>query len=244
SLRSVVHAAAPCPPAVKRQMIDWWGPILTEYYAGTEGGGTMISSAEWLERPGSVGRTWAGLDVAVLDPSGAMVRTPLLEGPVYFRNMPGALGNFAYHKDPEKTASVYRVDWFTLGDIGYLDQDGYLFLTDRQSNMIISGGVNIYPQEAEDTLIGHPKVRDVAVVGVPDDAMGEAVKAVVIPADGAAPGPALADELIAYCRARIASYKCPRSVDFVDSLPRTDTGKLQKRLVRDRYWQGRDSRLA
>lgn len=244
SLRTAVHAAAPCPPAVKRAMIDWWGPILLEYYAGTEGGGTMISSAEWLERPGSVGRTWTGLSAAVLDEHGEMVATARLEGPIYFRNAPSALANFAYHKDPDKTADVYRGDWFTLGDIGYFDEAGYLFLTDRAANIIISGGVNIYPQEAEDLLTAHPKVSDVAVIGVPDEGMGEVVKAVVIPAAGVMPGAQLAEELIAHCRSILATYKCPRSIDFVDSLPRTDTGKLQKRLVRDRYWQGRDSRLA
>ena len=244
SLRIAVHAAAPCPPAVKRAMIGWWGPILLEYYAGTEGGGTLIGSAEWLERPGSVGRPWAGLDLAILDAAGAMVKTPRLEGPIYFRNLPGWLGNFAYHKDPERTRSAYRGEWFTLGDVGYLDDAGYLFLTDRQSNLIISGGVNISPQEAEDALAAHPKVRDVAVIGVPDDIMGEAVRAVVIPAEGCTPGPALAEELIAHCRATIATYKCPRGIDFVDVLPRTETGKLHKRLVRERYWQGRESRLA
>jgi long-chain acyl-CoA synthetase len=242
-LRTVVHSAAPCPPTIKRAMIDWWGPILIEYYAGTEGGGVLINSSEWLQRPGSVGRPWEGLSVAILDEVGELVTTPSVEGPIYFRNHPGALPNFSYHKDSEKTAAVYRGDWFTLGDIGFLDEQGFLFLTDRQSNMIISGGVNIYPQEAEDVLSAHPKVHDVAVVGVPDDDLGEAVKAVVIPTDGFAAGAELAEELIAYTRARIATYKCPRSIEFVDTLPRTPTGKLQKRLLRDRYWQGRQSRL-
>jgi long-chain acyl-CoA synthetase len=244
SLRVVVHSAAPCPPEVKRAMIDWWGPILLEYYAGTEGGGVLINSQEWLQRPGSVGRAWQGLSVAILDEQGQAVSTPRTEGSIYFRNHPGALSNFTYHKDADKTAAAYRGEWFTLGDIGYLDEDGFLYLTDRQSNMIISGGVNIYPQEVEDILAGHPKVRDVAVVGVPDADMGESVKAVVIPIDGVHAEKGLEEELIAYARARIASYKCPRSIDFVDHLPRTATGKLQKRLVRDRYWKGRASRLA
>jgi acyl-CoA synthetase (AMP-forming)/AMP-acid ligase II len=243
SLRTVVHAAAPCPPDVKHAMIDWWGPILLEYYAGTEGGGVLIDSHEWLRKPGSVGRPWQGLSVAVFNEDGDIEATPRREGRIYFRNHPGALANFAYHKDPEKTAAAYRGNWFTLGDIGYLDEDGYLYLTDRQSNLIISGGVNIYPQEAENVLAGHPKVADVAVVGVPDDDMGEAVKAVIVPADGVAGDGNLADELLAYVRSRLASYKCPRTVDFVDSLPRTPSGKLQKRLVRERYWQGRVSRL-
>jgi fatty-acyl-CoA synthase len=243
SLRTVVHSAAPCPPDVKRAMIAWWGPILLEYYAGTEGGGCLINSAEWLQRPGSVGRPWQGLSVAVFDNTLQPVSTPRTEGAFYFRNHPGGVPNFAYYKDPERTAAAYNGDWFTLGDIGYLDEEGFLYLTDRQTNMIISGGVNIYPQEVEDILAGHPEVRDVAVIGVPDEDMGEAVKAVVVPATLSTPGMALAQELIAYARSRVASYKCPRSVDFVDSLPRTPTGKLQKRLVREQYWKGRPSRL-
>jgi fatty-acyl-CoA synthase len=235
SLRVAVHAAAPCPPAVKRAMIDWWGPILLEYYAGTEGGGTMISSADWLNHPGAVGKPWAGLEVAVLAPDGALVCTPELEGPIYFRNTAGGLANFAYHKDAEKTANAYRGDWFTLGDIGRFDADGFLYLTDRACDMIISGGVNIYPQEVENLLMAHPAVREVAVIGTPDVALGEVATAVVelkpgVTADG------VADQLIAYCRGQLALYKCPRQIEIVSDLPRTETGKLQKRLVRARYW--------
>jgi long-chain acyl-CoA synthetase len=244
SLRVVVHSAAPCPPDIKRAMIDWWGPIVLEYYAGTEGGGVLIDSQEWLQRPGSVGRPWEGLSVAVFGDDGERVLAPGQQGRIYFRNHPGALANFAYHKDAQKTADAYRGDWFTLGDIGYVDEEGYLYLTDRETNMIISGGVNIYPQEAEDVLAAHPQVRDVAVVGVPDNDMGEAARAVIIPAEGSVGSAELAAELLTYVRARLASYKCPRSIDFVESLPRTPTGKLQKRLVRERYWKGRNSRLA
>ncbi|MDO9443201.1 MAG: AMP-binding protein [Beijerinckiaceae bacterium] len=242
-LRTVVHAAAPCPPLIKRAMIDWWGPIILEYYAGTEGGGVMIDTEAWLAKPGSVGRPWTGLDVAIRSDGDQMVKTPGLEGPIYFCNVNSAALNFSYHKDPEKTAAACHGRWFTLGDIGFLDEDGYLYLTDRQANLIVSGGVNIYPQEAEDVLAAHPKILDVAVIGVPDEEMGEAVKAVVKLSTGMMASPALAAELIAYVRASLAGYKCPRSIDFVDSLPRTDTGKLQKRLLRDRYWQGRGSRL-
>jgi len=238
SLRFAVHAAAPCPIPVKERMIAWWGDAIVEYYAGTEGGGTIVRAGEWLERKGTVGRHWSGGKVWILDAAGNEVTQPGVEGAIYFETPPGMAG-FSYHKDPEKTAGSYRGNLFTLGDIGYLDEGGYLFLTDRQSNMIISGGVNIYPQEIENHLIVHPKVDDVAVIGVPNEEMGEEVKAVVIPAAGAAPGPDLAAELIAWCRSAIAHYKCPRSVDFASELPRTETGKMAKRVLRDRYWGGR-----
>ena len=241
SLRVAIHAAAPCPIPVKEQMIEWWGDAIVEYYAGTEGGGTLIRAQEWLGRKGSVGRHWAGGKVWVLDEEGEEVTKPNVEGAIYFEAP--KTGRFSYYKDEEKTSKTYRGDLFTIGDIGYLDEEGYLFLTDRQSNMIISGGVNIYPQETENHLIVHPKVADVAVIGVPDEEMGEAVKAVVIPAPGVAPGPDLERELIDYCRAGIAHYKCPRSIDFVDELPRTETGKMAKRKLRDRYWQGHASRI-
>jgi long-chain acyl-CoA synthetase len=188
SLRVAIHAAAPCPIPVKEAMIDWWGDAIVEYYAGSEGGGTLIRAEEWKTHQGSVGRHWAG-------------------------------------------------------DIGYVDDEGYLYLTDRQSNMIISGGVNIYPQETENHLIVHPKIEDVAVIGVPNEEMGEEVKAVVIPSADAEPGPELERELIDYCRAGIAHYKCPRSIDFATELPRTETGKMAKRKLRDHYWEGHASRL-
>jgi fatty-acyl-CoA synthase len=238
SLRYVVHAAAPCPVEVKRQMIDWWGPIIHEYYSGTEDiGNTYISPEEWLAHPGSVGRPTS--ECHIVGDSGEEL-PPGQAGLVYF-----AGGRpFEYHNDPEKTASVTNErGWRTLGDVGYLDADGYLYLTDRQAHMIISGGVNIYPQEAENLLAGHPAVADVAVIGVPDPEMGEAVRAVVTLTDPDAAGPELAAELLAFCRSELATYKCPRTVDFVDELPRDDSGKLYKRLLRERYWDGHDSRV-
>jgi acyl-CoA synthetase (AMP-forming)/AMP-acid ligase II len=240
SLESVVHAAAPCPVEVKRQMIGWWGPIVSEYYAGTEGGGlTWIDSADWLARPGSVGRAAWG-EIHICAESGEEL--PLGEpGVVRFG---GGANAFEYHHDPEKTRQTFdERGWSTLWDVGYLDADGYLFLTDRLTYMIVSGGVNIYPQEVEDHLLLHPKVTDAAVFGVPDPDLGEQVKAVVQPAAGVAAGPELEDELLAYCRDGLAHYKCPRSVDFEAELPRGDNGKLYKRVLRDRYWAGHDTRL-
>jgi len=239
SLRVAVHAAAPCPVPLKQAMIDWWGDAIVEYYAGTEGGGTLIRAEEWQKRPGSVGRHWTGGRIHILDEEGREIEEPRREGAVYFEAPPDPSQRFAYHKDEDKTRSAYRGELFTLGDIGMLDEDGYLFLTDRQSNMIISGGVNIYPQETESHLMMHPRVHDVAVIGVPDEEMGEAVKAVVVPTAEAAPGPELERELIDFCRSGIAHYKCPRSVDFAEELPRTETGKMQKRKLRDRYWADR-----
>jgi acyl-CoA synthetase (AMP-forming)/AMP-acid ligase II len=232
SLRAVVHAAAPCPPDVKAAMIDWWGPILLEYYGGTEGNGiTVVNTPEWLAHRGTVGRPILGA-VKILGEDDAE-QPPGQTGMVYFAGTP----SFSYHNDPEKTRGAFsRQGWSTLGDVGHLDADGFLYLTDRRAYMIISGGVNIYPQEAENALVGHPGVADVAVFGVPDAEMGEAVKAVVQPADIAQAGPALEAELIAYCRTKLSPIKCPRSVDFEAELPRTPTGKLLKRLLRDRYW--------
>jgi long-chain acyl-CoA synthetase len=238
SLQLVLHASAPCPVTIKHLMIEWWGPILIEYYAGTEDVGTcIISSQEWLEHPGSVGRPVDECHVVGDDGEDLAAGE---SGVVYF-----AGGRpFEYHNDPEKTASIYNDrGWRTLGDVGHLDDDGYLFLTDRAAHMIISGGVNIYPQEAENVLAGHPAVADVAVIGVPDPDMGEAVKAVVEATDPAAAGPDLAAELSAFCRAELATYKCPRSIDFVTDLPRSDNGKLYKRLLRERYWEGHDSKV-
>jgi len=236
SLQFAVHAAAPCPTAVKRQMLEWWGPKIYEYYAGTEDiGGTFITPQEWLDHPGSVGKPM--VECHIVGENGEEL-PPGQAGVVYF------VGGrpFEYHNDPDKTASVTNEKgWRTLGDIGYLDEDGYLYLTDRQAHMIISGGVNIYPQEAENVLAGHPSVADVAVIGVPDPEMGEAVKAVVQPVDPAAAGPELEALLSELCRSELATYKCPRTIDFVDALPRDDNGKLYKRLLRERYWDGHDS---
>ena len=233
SLQLAVHAAAPCPVPIKQQMIGWWGPILTEYYAGTEGGGTMIRSEDWLEHLGSVGRPWSNVDLLLLDENKEPVQRAGREGAIYFRDR--AAPKFEYFGDEEKTRSAYRGDYFTLGDIGYCDEEGFLYLTDRQSNLIISGGVNIYPQETENCLLSHPQVYDVAVIGVPHEDMGEQVKAVVIPRSKNVDAASLEEELIAYCREQLAAYKAPRSIDFTDSLPRTDSGKLIKRTLRDQY---------
>ncbi|GLW23059.1 MULTISPECIES: acyl-CoA synthetase [Actinomycetes] len=235
SLRCAVHSAAPCPVEVKERMMEWWGPIIHEYYAGTEGNCFLYASPEdWLAHRGTVGRPLLGIP-HVCDENGDEL-PPGERGTVYFSKGP----QFEYHGDPEKTASARDPKgrgWTTLGDIGYVDEDGFLYLTDRRSYMIISGGVNIYPQEAENVLAVHPKVADVAVFGVPDPEMGEQVKAVVQPLDPAEAGPALEAELIAYCRERLAHYKCPKSVDFRGELPRQASGKLYKRLLRDEYRQ-------
>jgi len=232
SLRYAIHAAAPCPVWVKQAMIDWWGPILVEYYSGTElVGRTSLSSTEWLAHPGSVGLAEFGAVHIVGEDGQAMpIGQP---GVVWFSGGP----TFEYHGDPVKTQQAYNANgWATYGDIGYLDAEGYLYLTDRLANMIVSGGVNIYPQEAENVLVQHPAVHDVAVVGVPNDEFGEEVKAVVQLRPGFDGSPALERELITWCRDRLSNLKCPRSVDFVASLPRTETGKLLKRDVKRAYW--------
>jgi long-chain acyl-CoA synthetase len=239
SLRYAIHAAAPCPVHVKEQMIGWWGPILYEYYAGTEGNGfCAIDSAQWLAHKGSVGRP-LNAKVHILDD--AFDELPPGEiGTIYFESA----AKYEYHNDPAKTASVRSPQgWTTLGDVGTVDPEGWLYLTDRKAFMIISGGVNIYPQETEDCLIQHPKVVDVAVIGVPNEDFGEEVKAVVQPVSLDEAGPALEEELIAWCRERISPLKCPRTIDFEAELPRHPTGKLYKRLLRDRYWGKRDSRI-
>jgi long-chain acyl-CoA synthetase len=238
SLRCVIHAAAPCPVDVKHRMMEWFGPIIHEYYGGTEGfAGTIIGPDEWLAHPGSVGKPFS--PVHVVGDDGAEL--PAGEsGELYFEGGPA----FEYFKDPAKTASVSNDrGWRSLGDMGYVDEDGYLYLTDRSTFMIVSGGVNIYPQEAENLLVMHPKLVDAAVFGVPNDEFGEEVKAVVQPIDGVASGPELEAELIEYCRANLAAYKCPRSVEFDPELPRDPNGKLYKRRIRERYWQGRPSRI-
>ncbi|MFZ4690239.1 MAG: AMP-binding protein [Polymorphobacter sp.] len=231
SLKVAIHAAAPCPIDVKHAMIDWWGPVIYEYYSATEGAGfTTITPQEWLQKPGSVGKSILG-EIRVLADDDSVL-PPGETGRIYFAGGP----KFQYHNDAEKTASVTCEHGATFGDIGHVDADGYLFLTDRAAFMIISGGVNVYPQEAENALTLHPEVADVAVFGVPDAEMGEAVKAVVQPRDMAKAGPELEAELIAFVRARLSHVKCPKSVDFLAELPRHDTGKLYKRLLKDRYW--------
>ena len=239
SLKVAIHAAAPCPIPVKEKMIDWWGSVLHEYYAGTESNGYVaISSEEWLAHKGSVGRCLTG-EIHIVDEEGKDLPSGQ-RGDVYFAGG----STFEYHNDPEKTAeSRSREGWSTLGDIGFLDEDGYLYLTDRKANMIISGGVNIYPAEAENAIITHPAVADVAVFGIPNEEFGEEVKAVVQPVDLDAAGPDLAAELIEYCRSQLAKIKCPRSIDFDAELPRHPTGKLYKRLIKDRYWGKHDTRI-
>ncbi|MFW2828588.1 AMP-binding protein [Sphingomonas sp. ID0503] len=232
SMKVALHAGAPCSIDVKRAMLDWWGPVLYEYYGGTEGfGGTAIGPEEWLARPGSVGRAVLG-KLHICDDDGEEVEAGI-SGGVYFE----ADNLSEYFGDPQKTAeSRNKHGWATYGDIGHVDKDGYLFLTDRKAFTIISGGVNIYPAEIENVLITHPKVQDVAVIGAPDGEMGERVVAVVQPVDPAHVSPTLAQELEAYARERLSGVKVPRQYDFVDTLPRQPTGKLFKRIIRERYW--------
>jgi len=232
SLRCVLHGAAPCPVPVKRALIEWLGPIVFEYYAATEGIGTSVGSAEWLAKPGTVGKSAEPDHVRILDDRGEQVPAGSV-GAVHLK-APEA-GRFRYHKDEDKTSAAYRGDYFTLGDVGYLDEDGYLFLTDRSADLIISGGVNIYPAEAEAILLTHPAVADVGVIGVPSAEWGEEVKAIVKLRPGFEASETLAGEIVAFCRAGLAHYKCPRSVDFVQRLPRQDDGKLHKRALREHY---------
>ncbi len=238
SLQCVIHAAAPCPVDVKHRMMDWFGPIIHEYYGGTEGfAGTIIGPEEWLAHPGSVGKPFS--PVHVIGEDGTELPTGE-SGELYFEGGPA----FEYFKDPEKTASVSNDrGWRSLGDMGYVDSDGYMYLTDRSTFMVVSGGVNIYPQEAENVLVMHPQLVDAAVFGVPNDEFGEEVKAVVQPVEGVETGPALEAELIEYCRANLAAYKCPRTIEFDPDLPRDPNGKLYKRRIRERYWKGRASRI-
>ena len=238
SVRKILHAAAPCPIAVKRQIIELFPPgAIWEFYGASEGGATRIGPDEWLAKPGSVGRPWPGLSVKVLDDSGEPC-PPGQVGTIYISLSPGA--RFAYGGAEEKTRAAFRGDFFSVGDMGYLDEDGYLFVADRKIDMIISGGANIYPAEVEQVLYRHPKVLDVAVIGVPDDEMGESVKAIVELRPGES---ATAEELITFARRDLAHYKCPRTVELVAELPREPQGKVLKRLLRERYWAGRDKRV-
>ena len=233
SLQCAIHAAAPCPIPIKEELIDWWGPIVYEYYAGTEGNGfVQLNSQEWLEHKGSVGRP-LNCQIFICDDEGNEL--PAGEpGTIYFAGG----GEFEYHNDPEKTLSTQHAKgWTTLGDVGYLDEEGYLYLTDRKHFMIISGGVNIYPQEAENVLITHEQVMDVAVFGIPNEDFGEEVKGVVQLQDHSEANPLLEAQLIDYCREHLSHVKCPKSIDFREELPRHPTGKLYKRLLKDEYWK-------
>ena len=242
SHKVAIHAAAPCPQEVKRRMFEWWGPILYEYYGGTEMNGfTHCSPDEWLAHPGTVGHPILGT-IHICDEEGKEL--PNGESGIVYFELPAM--PFEYLKDPQKTKDAQHPDhpnWSALGDVGYVDDDGFLYLTDRATFMIISGGVNIYPQEIEDALVMHDKVADVAVIGVPNEEMGEEVKAIVQPASGVEPDAALEAELIAYAREHVAHYKCPKSVDFRAELPRLPTGKLYKRLLKDEYWGKTGSRI-
>jgi long-chain acyl-CoA synthetase len=239
SLELVVHGAAPVAIEIKRRMIEWFGPILLEAYGGTEGGGVLINSRDWLEHPGSVGKPRPGLEVVILDEEGEPCPAGT-EGTIYFRDGPQA---FRYKDDPEKTAEATRGDLFTLGDVGRLDAEGYLYLLDRRADIIISGGVNIYPAQIESVLLELEEVADCCVIGAPNDEWGEEVRAVVELAGEASPTGATAKKLIGHCREHLGGFQIPRRVDFSPSLPRTETGKLARREIRKTYWKDRERRI-
>src|SRR5436309_1966189 len=237
---NVIHAAAPCPVEIKKRMLGWWGPTIYEYYAATEGGGTLVTPEEWVKKPGTVGKPWPISEVKILDDEGNDL--PANEVGTVWMSM-GADRSFEYYKDKEKTDQTFRENFFTVGDAGYIDEDGFLFLVDRKSDMIISGGVNIYPAEIESVLLTHPKVVDAAGSGIAHADGGAEVQAGVEPAEGVAPGPELADELMGFASERLAKYKLPRTIDFVPELPRDPNGKLYKRKLRDPYWEGREKAI-
>jgi long-chain acyl-CoA synthetase len=238
SLRLIVHGGAPCPVPVKRRIIDALPATdIWELYGASEGGATRVSPQEWLERPGTVGVPWPGVDVRILDADGRAL-PPGEAGLVYVAPAGGA--RFHYHDDPDKTSQAWRDDAFTVGDIGYLDDDGYLFLTDRVKDMVISGGENVYPAEVENVLMAHDGIGDVAVIGVPHEKWGETVMAMVVKAEGTDPTP---EELIAFAKERLAGFKCPTRIEFLDALPRNPSGKILKRELREPYWAGRDRRV-
>lgn len=236
SVRFIIHGAAPCSVATKQAMLDWFGPVIWEMFAGTEGPGTIVSPQEWLAKPGTVGKPGPG-QVRILGEEGEEL--PAGEaGQIYVLNPPDS--SFSYYKDEDKTEGAVRDGYFTAGDMGYIDEEGYLFLTGRSAEVIISGGVNIYPQEIDDVLAQHPAVADVACVGAPNEEWGEEVRAIVELRDGYEPGEELAADIIAFCAGRLAKQKHPRAVDFVASLPRSEAGKVQRRALRERYWSGRE----
>jgi long-chain acyl-CoA synthetase len=218
-------------------MIEWWGDTIDEYYAASEGGGTIVFADEWKKKPGTVGQPWPISEVAIFDDDGNRIEEPGRVGTVY---MSMSSGDFEYYKDKDKTKKNRIGKFFTVGDVGYLDEDGWLFLSDRKIDMIISGGANIYPSEIESVLINHPKVADVAVFGIPDEDWGEQVKAVVEPVEGVAGGPDLEAEILAWAKDQLAKYKTPKSIDFTTEMPRDPNGKLYKRKLRDPYWEGRE----
>lgn len=239
SMRHAIHGAAPCPDHVKRAMIDWWGRCVEEYYAASEGGGAFATAEDWLKKPGTVGRAWPISELAIYDDNGNRL-PPGEVGTVYMKM---STGGFSYHGDESKTRKNRIGDFFTVGDLGLLDEDGCLFLRDRKIDLIISGGVNIYPAEIESALLTHPAVADAAAFGIPHDDWGEQVKAVIEPADGRTPDTALAAEILAHCETRLAAYKRPRSLDFIAAMPRDPNGKLYKRRLRAPYWEGRERPL-
>uniref|UniRef100_UPI001EFCC2BF AMP-binding enzyme n=1 Tax=Streptomyces sp. COG20 TaxID=2838871 RepID=UPI001EFCC2BF len=238
SMRHAIQGP-PCPAPVKRAMIDWWGSCVEEYYAASEGGGAFATAEEWLKKPGTVGKAWPISELAVFDDDGNRLPPGRL-GTVYMKM---TTGGFSYHKDETKTRSSRIGDFFTVGDLGILDEDGYLFLRDRKIDLIIAGGVNIYPAEIEAALLAHPAVADAAAFGIPHADRGEEVKAVVEPAEGYEAGEALAAEILAHCEQRLAGYKRPRSIDFIAAMPRDPNGKLYKRRLREPYWEGRERPL-
>jgi long-chain acyl-CoA synthetase len=238
SLRNMIHGAAPCPQEVKRQMIEWWGDTIQEYYAATEGGGTVIGAKEWMEKPGSVGLPWPGSEIRIYDDAGTQLGAGQI-GTVYMQLM----ADFEYKGDSAKTKANRIENFFTVGDLGELDEDGYLFLRDRKADMIISGGANIYPAEIEGELINHPAVQDVAVFGIPNADWGEEIKAVVELHEGFEPSDELSAEIIEWAGTRMGKFKLPRTIDYVESLPREPNGKLIKRKLRDPYWEGIDRQI-
>ncbi|HEY7432948.1 MAG TPA: acyl-CoA synthetase [Streptosporangiaceae bacterium] len=240
SMRWLLHAAAPCPVGIKQAMLDWWGPCIYEYYAATEGGGTLATPQDWLAHPGTVGRAWPVTELLIAG-NGGLPCPPGVPGIVYMRSVD--LPDFVYKGDRAKTEAARLNGYFTVGDIGYLDEDGFLFLCDRKSDIIISGGANIYPAEVEAEIIMHPQVGDVAVFGVPDEEWGEAVRAVVQPMDGVTPGPELAGRILAFLDGRLARMKWPKVIEFTAEMPRDPSGKLLRRKLRDPHWQGRGAAI-
>ncbi len=239
SLRCMVHAAAPCPQDTKWKMLEWWGDTIYEYYAASEGGGSLVTPEEWKKYPGTVGKAWANSELRILDDDGNDVPTGEI-GTVWMRM--GA-AEFEYHKAPEKTSESRRGEYFTVGDVGYLNEDGYLFLSDRKNDMIISGGANIYPAEIEKDMQACPGIADIAVFGIPNDDWGEEVKAVVQPEEGVAPDDAFREKIYAFCKDHLAKYKTPKSIDFIEEMPRDPNGKLYKRKLRDPYWEGKSRQI-